>query len=49
MKKSEIYRIAQKAVIYCEAISANEKLEVLRELMAKEDIERFSEERENQE
>ena len=44
MKKSEIYHLAQVAVVdsLC-LLSAEEKLEVLRELMAKENMEAFCE------
>lgn len=46
MKKSEIYRLAQGAVVMCEMLSVPDKLEILRELMSKEDLERFTEEKE---
>lgn len=45
MKKSEIYRLAQGAVVNSLSLDKETKLEILRELMAKEDIERFCEER----
>lgn len=46
MKKSEIYRLAQGAVINYQAIDAAMKLEILRELMAKEDLALFTEKQE---
>ena len=42
MKKSEIYYIAQVAVIEMD-LNAKTRLEVLRELMAKQDLEIFCE------
>lgn len=44
MKKSEIYHLAQVAVVdnLC-LLSAEQKLEVLRELIAKQDMEAFCE------
>ena len=42
MKKSEIYRVAQAAVLKAN-LSVSVALEVLRELMAKEDLEAFCE------
>ena len=38
MKKSEIYRLAQQAVIFSPHIPIVEKPEILRELMDKEDV-----------
>jgi hypothetical protein len=43
MKKSEIYKVAQKAVLNYQAISEDKALEVLKELMDKEDLELFVE------
>lgn len=42
MKKSEIYYIAQVAVLEMD-LNAKTRLEVLRELMAKQDLEAFCE------
>ena len=45
MKKSEIYRLAQLAVVASfSPLKDEQKVEVLRELMAKEDFEKFCEE-----
>ena len=44
MKKSEIFRIAQIAVMQHQGLCSTDKLEVLRELMAREDMEKFIEE-----
>ena len=46
MKKSEIYKLAQRAVLTSQSIVIDDKLAVLRELMHKEDIEKFVEEQE---
>ena len=46
MKKSEMYRLAQGAVLTNEYLSIEDKLEILRELMSKEDLEKFTEEKE---
>ena len=43
MKKSEMYRLAQGAVLTNEYLSIEDKLEILRELMEKEDLELFCE------
>ena len=43
MKKSEIYKLAQIAVLDSNRLKPDAKLEVLRELMAKEDVEVFVE------
>ena len=43
MKKSEIYRKAQLAVLRACKMTTEEKLVVLRELMAQEDLEKFRE------
>lgn len=49
MKKSEIYRLAQGAVITVPYLMNDDKLEILRELMEKEDVEKFVEDREEKE
>ena len=46
MKKSEIYHLAQIAAITSPCIAPETKLEVLKELMDKEDLEIFCEKRE---
>lgn len=46
MKKSEIYKVAQVAVLRADKIGDCTKLDVLRELMAKEDIALFAEKQE---
>ena len=38
MKKSEMYKLAQRAVLTAQAIPADDKLEVLRELMERRDL-----------
>lgn len=43
MKKSEIYNLAQLAVMTNPAIYSAQKLEILRVLMADEDLEKFRE------
>lgn len=43
MKKSAIYKLAQCAVMESTFIASDVKLEVLRELMDKEDFEKFCE------
>lgn len=43
MKKSEIYRVAEIAVMHYPGICSTDKLEVLRELMSKEDVEKYVE------
>lgn len=43
MKKAEIYRKTQLAVLRTCTMTTDEKLEVLRELMAQEDLETFRE------
>jgi hypothetical protein len=45
MKKSEIYRLAQGAVVTNTSLPTSTKLEILRELMDKEDVEKFCEKR----
>lgn len=49
MKKSEMYRVAQIAVLETCQVSAGTKLEILRELMNKEDVAKFVEEQEEKE
>jgi hypothetical protein len=49
MKKSEIYKVAQQAVINSTFIGVDMKLEILRELMDREDTALFVEKREEQE
>ena len=46
MKKSEIYHLAQIAVIASPCIEPENKLKILRELMENEDMNLFSEKRE---
>ena len=48
MKKSEIYLKAQVAVVTCGGFSVLDKLEILRELMAKEDVAKYCEEKEKE-
>ena len=45
MKKSEIYNLAQLAVMTNPAIHSTQKLEILRVLMADEDLEIYREEK----
>lgn len=49
MKKSEIYNLAQIAVMTNTAFHSTQKLEILRVLMKDEDIEKYREEREEKE
>ena len=49
MKKSEIYHMAQCAVINATFLGVDAKLEVLRELMCKEDVALFCEKQEAKE
>ena len=49
MKKSKIYRLAQKAVLKTDWFSVEEKLTILKELIFKEDLALFNEEREESE
>lgn len=49
MKKSEIYKIAQQAVINSTFVGVDMKLEILRELMDKEDVALFCEKQEAKE
>lgn len=49
MKKSEIYRLAQYAVINSPSMQAETKAEILRELMDKEDVALFVERQEEKE
>lgn len=46
MKKSEIYVMAQTAVINSSWITPDDKLEILRVLMSDEDVARYTENRE---
>ena len=48
MKKSEVYYLAQFAVVNSPSIAPESKLEVLRVLMMEEDLEKFTEERKAQ-
>ena len=45
MKKSELYHLAQIAVIVTPCIAPETKIEILRELLDKEELEIFCEER----
>ena len=49
MKRSEIYKVAQMAVINATFLGVDAKLEVLRELMDKEDVAMFCEKQEAKE
>lgn len=49
MEKSEIYKAAQVAVLRDSAMGVITKLEILRELMAKEDVEKFCEKKKEKE
>lgn len=49
MKKSEMYRLAQGAVINYQNIDTAMKLEILRELMDKEDVALYVERKEEEE
>lgn len=49
MKKSDLYRLAQQAVLDTALIPTSVKLEIVRELMDKEDLEKFIEGREEEE
>lgn len=46
MKKSEIYRVCQLVVVRETDLSAEETIEILRELFVQEDLAKFSEEQE---
>lgn len=46
MNKSEIYRIAQYAVLNCSSIGNKDKIDILRELIAQEDLALFVEKQE---
>lgn len=48
MKKSEIYRLAQEAVVVVPCLKIAEKLEILHELMRQEDLEKFCEQQEEE-
>ena len=45
MKKSEIYHLAQIAVVLSPCITPENKLEVLKTLMSNEEVEKFIEDR----
>lgn len=45
MKKSEIYHLAQITVVNAPCITPESKLEILRELFEREDVEKFCEKR----
>lgn len=49
MKKSEIYKMAQKAVLDCPMLATSTKLEVLRELIEREDSALYWESQEEKE
>lgn len=49
MKKSEIYKVAQQAVVHATFLGIDKKLEILRELMDKEDVALFCEKKEAEE
>ena len=49
MKKSEIYKLAQVAVLESCHVSYGTKLEILRELIDKEDVAKFVEQHEEKE
>ena len=46
MKKSELYHLAQIAVVVSPAITPETKIEILRELLDREELEIFCEEQE---
>lgn len=46
MKKSEIYRLAQISVLHDGRFTTQDKLDIIRELMYKEDLALFTEKRE---
>lgn len=48
MKKSELYRYAQGAVLVCDDLAIPTKLEILRELFDKEDVAKFCEKQEEE-
>lgn len=48
MKKSEIYRLAQGAVVTNTILGTCEKLAILRELFAQEDLAKFCEKQEEE-
>lgn len=49
MKKSEMYKYAQCAVVDIDNLTTLTKLEILRELMKMEDVSKFTEEQEEKE
>lgn len=48
LKKSELYKYAQGAVVECDQLTIPTKLEILRELMAGEDLALFCEKQEEE-
>lgn len=49
MKKSEMYRMAQMAVVNSMTISPNVKIDIVRELMEREDLEAWKEKKAEEE
>lgn len=49
MKKSEMYKMAMMAVVASNSISPNVKIDIVRELIEREDLELFKEKREEEE
>ena len=49
LKKSELYKYAQGAVVECDQLAVPTKLEILRELMHMEDIALYTEKQEEKE
>lgn len=49
MKKSEIYMLAQGAVLTCDRLTIDQKRAILRELIEQEDLALFVEKREEEE
>jgi ferredoxin-fold anticodon binding domain-containing protein len=49
MEKSQIYYMAQQAVLTASGLNNHSKLEILRELMEKEDLEKWKEKQEEKE
>lgn len=49
MKKSEMYKIAMMAVVSSYAIAPDVKVEIVRELMEREDLELYREKKEEEE
>ena len=48
MKKSEMYKVAMMAVVASSSISPNVKVEIVRELMEREDLELWREKQEEE-